>query len=1047
MPRHAIPRVINDYLITSDHAIPGFTPIQVDSDAWFAWLNELATRSFAFRNSQGTLTARREYRHGIWYWYAYRSQDGHLHKIYLGKPEELTLMRLQEASASLSAGRATRPQETGTLHSPQPPATSTLPAVTSMPPLHLLTTKLSVPLARPKMVTRPRLIQQLNVAMRSPLTLIISPAGWGKTTLLSAWHADSSLNTGSLAWVSLDEGDNDPIRFWTYVISALDSLQPGLGETPLALLYASSSPPIEAVLTSLLNALIHLPTETVLVLDDYHLIEAQPIDDALTYLVEHLPQNMHLVITSRHDPLLPLARLRARGALAELRAANLRFTAEETTAFLTGVMELPLSGEQVAALQARTEGWIAGLHLAALSLQGREDVTGFIATFTGSHRYVVDYLVEEVLLRQPEEVQDFLMQTCVLDRLCGRLCDAVRGRRDSQALLEQVERSNLFLVSLDDDRQWYRYHHLFAEVLRNRLQQLQPALVPELHHCASLWYEQHKLFDEAVTHALAIPDVEYAANLIEQYARFTNFPSQFQTLLGWLNRLPDELVRTQPSLCIMHAIMFMLTHQLEKASARMQDAERCLEKNMLAEQRRTIMSLIAAFRGNLARLFGDHERCVPLAQQALELMPEAGELSLIRMFRPSTLVTAANAYLVDGDMTPATERFVETTLATVRALGNLPTTMRSISNLARLQLLQGKLRQAAATIEQAMQLASEHGGLQALLNGADYYFILGDLLYEWNQLDRAEQHLAQGMDLVRDALRADAEMIMRGYLALARLRQARGESGQALAMLDTFAQVARQGGFALTLLSSGAAMRARIELARGNLAVASFWAKDSGLSCYDEEVSYLHEREYLTLVRVRIAQAGADTSGRGKSETSMLLHDTSNLLYRLLADAETKARMRSVIEILILYALVLQTQDDRAGSLAVLKRALVLAKPEGYVRLFLDEGASMMALLHQAHRNGIEVEYAAALLTSAGQQDGMGRQRPVSRSIPLVEPLTTREREVLRLLLEGASNREIAQHLVLSVNTAKKHVLNLCGKLGVQSRTQAIAKARTLNLP
>src|SRR5205823_5114384 len=403
MARHAIHRVIDNHLLPPESADASFPPIQVGSEAWYAWLSQPAPRSFAFSSPQGTLTARREERHGTWYWYAYRSQSGRLLKAYLGKSEELTLPRLHEAATVLSAEGGTSPRPSDTLSSPQPPAATPLSSPTSMPSLHLLTTKISVPPARLNMVTRPRLTQRMNTAMRGALTLIVAPAGWGKTTLLSAWHVDSSLGAWPLAWVSLDEGDNDPIRFWTYVISALNTLHSGVGETALALMYASSSPPIEDVLTSLLNALIQLPTETVLVLDDYHLIEAQPIHDALTYLVEHLPPNVHLVIASRSDPLLPLARLRARGALTELRAANLRFTAEETTAFLTEVMGLSLSAEQVAALEARTEGWIAGLHLAALSLQGRDDVASFIASFMGSHRYVVDYLVEEVLSRQPEE--------------------------------------------------------------------------------------------------------------------------------------------------------------------------------------------------------------------------------------------------------------------------------------------------------------------------------------------------------------------------------------------------------------------------------------------------------------------------------------------------------------------------------------------------------------------------------------------------------------------------------------------------------------------
>jgi len=878
----------------------------------------------------------------------------------------------------------------------------------------------------------------MNAAMRGALTLIVAPAGWGKTTLLGAWHTEASRGAWPLAWVSLDVSDNDPTRFWTYVIAALNTVHPGVGETSLALLYSSSLPPIEVVLTSLLNALTQLQAEIVLVLDDYHLIEAQPIHVALTYLVEHLPPNVHLVIASRSEPLLPLARLRARGALTELRAANLRFTAEETTAFLTDVMGLPLSAEQVAALLTRTEGWIAGLHLAALSLQGRDDVAGFIATFTGSHRYVVDYLIEEVLLRQPEEVQGFLIQTCILDRLSGPLCDAVRERDDSQARLAQVERSNLFLVSLDEERQWYRYHHLFAEVLRSHLRQTQPSLVPELHRRASRWYEQHKLFDEAVTHALTIPDVEHAARLIEQYAQFTNFPSQFQALLGWLNRLPDALVRTQPSLCLMHAITLMLTHQLEKSSARLQDAERCLQETIPAEQRRTILGQVAAFRSQLARLVGDYERCVPLAHQALELLPETKEMSLTLMLHASALGTAANAYLVDGEMTPVAERFVETTVASVRALGNLPTTMRSISNLARLQLLQGRLRQAAVTIEQAAQLASEHGGLQALINGADYYFVLGDVWREWNRLDRSEQHLVQGMGLVKETATADAEMITRGYLALARLQQARGESNQALATLDAFTQVADQRGFAPTLLAHGAAVRAQVELGQGNLGAAIHWAETHGLSEVSE-LSYPREQEYLTLVRVRIAQAREHPTGPFLSQALALLE-------RLLEDAEPKARMSSVIEILILRALALHTLGDSTGALTVLGRALALAEPQGYIRLFLEEGAPMTVLLRQAYTQKIMPEYTAALLEASGEHGTMIPLLHTTQQSPLIEPLTRRERAVLGLLVDGASNREIAERLVLSVNTVKKHVFNICSKLNVQSRAQVVARARTLNL-
>jgi len=1037
MVRHAIPRVIDDHLILPDSADQSLPALQVGSEAWYAWLDEPATRSFTFHSPQGTLTARREHRRGAWYWYASRYRESHLHKVYLGKSEELTLVRLHAAATVLSAENATRPQPHGTLPLPHSAAATALSSAISLPSRHLLRTKISVPPTRQNMVMRPRLMQQMKAAMIGTLTLVVAPAGWGKTTLLHAWHAEASRDAWSLAWVSLDAGDNDPIRFWTYVLTALNTLHSGVGETALAMLYAASSP-TEAVLTTLLNSLNQLPTGTVLVLDDFHHIEAQPIHDALTYFVEHLSPKVHLVIASRSDPLLPLARLRAQGALTEVRAPDLRFTVEESSAFLVEAIGLPLSYEQVDALQARTEGWIAGLHLAALSLQDREDVAGFIAAFSGSHRYVIDYLLEEVLSRQPATVQDFLLQTCILDRLSGPLCDAVRRREDSQALLVHIERNNLFLVALDEEQQWYRYHHLFAEALRNRLQQQQPTVVAELHLRASHWYEQHELFDEAVAHALAVPDLDYAARLIEQHGRSGDYPGQFQVLLGWLNRLPDVFVRSQPTLCIIHAVMLMLSHQLEQAAARIQDAERCLEQEMPADQRRTILGMIAASRGSLARLLGDYERGVPLAQQALDLLPTMEETLHRRLIYPAIVLTTASAYLVDGDLSPATERLVEATVASMRGQHPLPATLRSMANVARLHLLQGRLRQAASTLEQLLHLASGHRELQAMLNGVDYYFLLGELLREWNQLEQAEQHLEQGMDLDKGMLTAEAEMITRGYLALARLQQACRQSTRAVQTLDAFAQLAHERGFAPTLLAHGTAVRAQVALAQGHLAAAIRWAEVSGLSTTDA-LSYPRERAYLTLARVRIAQGQAQPMGS-------FLPEALALLERLLSDAEPKARMSSVIEILLLRALALDTQGDHAGAFTSLGRALAIAEPEGYIRLFIDEGASITALLRRAYAHKIAQGYVAVLLKAAGEQLSTGPHLHSTHHSPPAEHLTEREREVLRLLVDGASNSEIADHLVLSVNTVKKHIFNICSKLNVQGRTHAIAKARTLNI-
>ena len=817
-------------------------------------------------------------------------------------------------------------------------------------------TKFFAPVSSHIPVPRPRLSTLLDTGFHRKLTLISAPAGFGKTTLLATWVQSLPKDNPSVAWLSLDAGDNDLVRFWTYVIAASHRVHPDVGTSPLTLLHATPPPAIEIVLTALLNELAHLSTETVLVLDDYHLIETQAIHDGLTYLVEHLPANVHLVIASRSDPPppLPLARLRGGGLLSELHAEHLRFTLQESTAFLTEVMGLSLSTEQVAALETRTEGWIVGLHLAALSMQGRQDVAAFIDAFTGSHRYVIDYLVEEVLSRQPENVQEFLLQTSILDRLCAALCDAVRERDDSQALLTHVERTNLFLVSLDDERQWYRYHHLFAAVLLSHLQQQQPAIVPELHRRASLWYERHELFDEAVTHALAVPDVGRAARLIEHYARFTNFPSQFQSLLSWLNRLPDALVKAHPTLCIMHSLVLLFTNQMEKARQRALDAEQGLQEGMTAEQRGSVLGQVASIRSGMARFTGDVERCVALAQQALELLPETEVIPPILFLRGSAEINVTYTYLVDGDVRTATERRAEAAVESVRATGNLSVMLRSISNLARLRMLQGRLRLAASTFEQVTELAPKYGGLESLMGSPAYYFGLGDLLRERNELERAESYLTQGVDLVRGTLTVDAEAATRGYMALARLQQARGESISAFEALDQFVQMARQCGFVPLLLSHGAAVRAQLELAQGKLVAALAWASESGLSTHDDNPSYPREREYLSLVRVCIAQ------GRAEPMESFL-QDALDLLERLQKDAEAKARMSSVLEILILRALALDAQGDLAGAFSALKQALTLAQPEGYVRLFLDEGAPMADLLRKAFAHSHAPGYSSLL--------------------------------------------------------------------------------------
>jgi LuxR family maltose regulon positive regulatory protein len=1039
MARHPIPKVIDDHLTPLDVTGEAVPAIMIGSAGWYAWLNDATTRSFAFHSPQGILTARRERRHGTWYWYAYRSQHGHLSKAYLGKSEELTTERLHNVAAVLAMSTLTSLHMSDT-PSPTAPPDATLPSPVASPTssasaggIPLLMTKLYIPPARQNMVSRTRLTERMSAGMRGTLTLIVAPAGWGKTTLLSAWHADPSRPAQPLAWVSLDAGDNDPVRFWTYVIVALNTLYSSVGETALALLHSPQSPPIESVLTLLLNALTTRSTETVLVLDDYHLIEAQPIHNALAFLLDQLPSQLHLVIAGRLDPPLPLARLRARGSLIELRTADLRFTPQEATAFLTEVMGLPLSQEEIVALEVRTEGWIAGLHLAALSLQGRDDLAGFITAFAGSNRYIIDYLFEEVLARQPENVQHFLVQTCLLARLSSSLCDAVRGNDESQALLEYLERINLFIVAFDDQRQWYRYHHLFAEALQNRLQQTQPTEVPELHRRACGWYEQHHMFADAVTHALAVPDVERAARLIEQHGYSFALQGQLYTMLDWFNRLPDTLILRRPRLCNLHAFVLLLSNQIDASSARLHDVEHAIRSASSTEETQSMLGQVALTRGYIALYFGDVEGSVQWCRQALDLLPETET-----GWWASSFLGTARAYLVSGEVTSAVEERVEAAASLARASGNLVTLLSSISLLGRLQVLQGRLRTAAHSYGQAREVAPARERLQTLVNSADYYFGMGDLLREWNELDEAERHITQGMDLTRGTLTVYAEIVTLGYTARARLQQAQGNFQGALATLSAFADLAHQRHFVPRLRARGAAVRAQLELAHSHLAAAVRWMEESGLSASDEEMSYAHEPEYLTLARVRIAQGREHPTGPFLSEALVLLA-------RLLEDAEPRARMSSVIEILILHALVLEVQGERAEAFTALDRALTLAEPEGYLRLFIDEGAPMLALLRQAHMRDILPEYVAHLL-AAFAQAGVSLHLPDPSASPLVEALTGREREVLQLLVDGASNREIAQRLVLSVNTVKKHVFNICGKLGVQSRTQAIAKARTLEL-
>jgi LuxR family maltose regulon positive regulatory protein len=932
--------------------------------------------------------------------------------------------------------------------------------------MQILTTKLAVPRPRPTIVPRPHLTARLNMGLDGCLTLISAPVGFGKTTLLGDWLAG---NDRRVAWLSLDERDSDPVRFLRYLIAALQTVAPSIGEETLALLQGPGEPSLEPLLTVLLNEITQIPELCVLVLDDYHTLRGLPLHQHVAFLIEQLPPQLHMVISSREDPPFPLSRLRARGQLCELRAADLRFTLDEAAAFLNGMAGVNLREADIAILETKTEGWIAGLQLAALSMHDQDDVSGFIAAFTSSNRYILDYLTEEVLSRQSPEVYTFLLHTSILDRLCAPLCDALRGdarpgseMSSSQEMLTHLDHANLFLVRLDAERRWYRYHHLFAELLRARLRQSQPDLLAMLHRHASLWFEREGLAAEAIHHMLCAQDFDRAANLIERTASATAHQGQVQTVLGWFDALPDAYVRARPTLSLLHAYLLLAVNRQDASEARLKDAERALDSGTPPEQARMIRGGAAATRANIARDRGDLELAVALGQQALELLPDqpvAAELHTL------------HAFLVTGDVTPTTEHRLTAAADPLRTEGNLSGLLRSITLLARLQVLQGRLRQAAVTYADAARVSPLRDGLRFLASAATYYCGLGDLLRECNDLDAADGFLTEGLALVRGPWTIGADEITLGSLAMARLRQARGESSAALATLEAFRELAHARAFAPLLVARAAAAQARLALAQGQSEAAVRWAEASGLDPDDADLRYLRETEYLTLARVLIAPQ----QGRARPSLAGALR----LLDRLREVAERGARMSSVIEIELLRALAFQAQGDTDQALAALTRALSLARPGGYVRIFLDEGQPLMELLAAVEGSrtveGSIRTYVRQLLTAFQAEAARAGSAPRSISLdtlkepghpsalplprpldtrhpstsplqPPLEPLSPREIEVLHLIAAGKSNQEIAATLVVALSTVKRHVSNIYGKMDVTSRTQAVALARDLGL-
>ena len=914
---------------------------------------------------------------------------------------------------------------------PEPPAAAPAGVAASEQDV-LLATKLHVPGPRPGFVARPRLAG----ALAGGLVLVCAPAGFGKTALLADW-----LRSGGrpVAWLSLDAGDNDPVRFWRHVVAALDRARPGTGERVAPLLGPPPSS-FEGLVTALINELAAQSGENaiVLVLDDYHLISARQVHASLAFLLEHLPPGLHLVLASRSDPPLPLARLRARGQLAELRTDDLRFTAEEAAALLRESAGAALPGTAVAALVARTEGWAAGLQLAALSLRGRSDIAGFVAAFSGSHRYILDYLTGEVLDGLAEQVREFLLETSVLERLSGGLCDAVTGRDDGQAMLERVEQAGLFLMPLDEVRGWWRYHRLFADLLRARLQQQRPGRVAVLHRAAAAWYEEHGLADDAVGHALAAGDTAWAARLIEQHFDATLYlRSEGATAQRWLAALPAELVQTRTRLLLAQVLLAATLGRAEAMEPPLDAAERALADaapaadepfepsvGKAASMLGNIPALIALHRGFLAQLRGDAESTAAFASQALAEL--GGGERLLSSIAQGLL---AAAEWLRGRLTAAEQAFV----SSIAGWHSGQPISWGVYQLGQVQRAQGRLDAAAETYQKTLDIAAESGPPPA----GPAYVGLAEVAYQRNELDSALRQVTEGIALCRQFLYPAP--LGTGLVTLAWIRQAQDDPGGALEAMAE-AELAGLGPGVTGLLNPVPAQRARLLLAQGDVAAAARWTKERGLGPGDEP-GYPREPEHLVLARVLLAQ--------DRPAQALMLLD------RMLAAASGQGRTGSVIEIGALRALTLAACGDTGGAVDALARALALGCPQGYVRVFADEGAPMAALLGrlvaaQKAERAADVPpgcLAKVLQAFGGKHDPQGAGRGAVAAVPgLVEQLTAREQEVLVLLAEGMPNPRIAEQLVVTLDTVKKHVSHLLGKLGAANRTEAVTRARQLGL-
>ncbi len=970
--------------------------LELDTPAWLVWLRKQA--AFVYQDEVGHFTARRERRPGGSYWYAYRRVNGKLQKRYLGKDEALSAQHLHVIAARLSGA-----DEKTEL---QPEAAD------------VLRTRFSPPRPGVAWVARTRLLSRFQQAIVHPLTLISAPAGSGKTTLLSL--ACAQQNIRRVAWLTLENAERDPTRFWHAVLSALELAVPGLTREARARTQTALFPASEALLTTLIATLAACRVPLLLVLDDYHLASAE-VDEGLCFLVEHMPETTRLVVSSRQEPALPLVRWRVQGRLAEIRQDELRFSEDEADAFLRQTMRLELNSRQVAQLEQRTEGWIAGLQLAALSLVHQPDVDTFLSHFTGDNRYISDYVLREVLSGQEPAVQEFLTRTAILERFCGELCDAVTGRDDGQALLERIEQANLFLVSLDQTRRWYRYHPLFAEALRERQARQQPDLLREDHARAARWFATQGAGQSAIQHALAAEDYPLARTLMGPELESMLRRGEMATVLMWFHAIPLAEVETSPHLLLLMLLALLMAGEITPAT----------DLLMAQESRLAACGLSPVLRGELATVqaFADM-RAGKLSQATQRIQAAMSDLSAEAgvIYDLACLLYGATVPLFAQNIAQSLHMMTSTARSSLRS-GNYQIASFALENRVHKELSQGRLRQAERTCQEILRINQNRQPSSAYL--ADLH--LGEIYSEWNQLEQARESLERGL-AVGSSFK-QPEILVDGYIALARLHHLRGDQAAVNTNLDELEYFVLTDQVAPHTAWQIEACRARLQCARGNLAEATRWAQDyeETRRRADQQIPpALTDFSDFTLARIWLASGQYDAA-------RCLLHD-------LLTGAQATDRGRSCLEACLLLALLEQTQGQSVQACGFLTRALELAAPEGFVRLFLDEGPAMNELLSCYLNRAAQATTLRQRTALAHARLLLRQTRSDSTAAPLPERLSTREMEILQRLAAGRANSAIADELCLALSTVKWHILHLYRKLDVQTRLQAVARARALHL-